>query len=151
MENPGSDIAYIEYSAAHEDDVFDESKWAQWMPALGITQSRESIRADMALMEADPDEGLSGIVRAYGNITTVTRRTLFPTEWLSKAWTVFAPPERLVLAVDVNETPAGASIMSGHVTETGEGAVRLIEWRAGSPNGYPPKWLRSLLPARWKP
>ena len=61
--------------------------WGRWMPALGITQSRESIRADMALMEADPDEGLSGIVRAYGNITTAARLTLFPAEWLAKAWT----------------------------------------------------------------
>ena len=57
------------------------------------------------------------------------------------------PPERMVLAVDVNETPAGASIMSGHVTETGEGAVRLIEWRAGSPEWVPAK-VKEIVAAR---
>ena len=78
-------------------------------------------------------------VRAFGNRTTVRLVTLFPGEWLEKAWTIITPPERLVLAVDVNDTPAGASIMSGHVTETGQGAVRLIEWRAGSPAWVPAK------------
>ena len=139
VDNPESDIAYIEYSADHEEDVFNPKMWSRWMPALGITQSRESIRADMALMEADPEEGLSGIVRAYGNLTTAARVTLFPGEWFDKAWTVIPPPERLVLAVDVNDQPAGASIMSGHVTEDGKGAVRLIEWRAGSPKWVPAK------------
>ena len=145
--DPDASIAYIEYSAAHSEDVFNPRKWAEWMPALGITQSRESILADMALMEADPDEGLSGIVRAYGNLMTAAKITLFPAEWLAKAWTVIPPPERLVLAVDVNEVPAGASIMSGHVTETGEGAVRLIEWRAGSPEWVPAK-VAEIIGAR---
>ena len=35
----------------------------------------------------------------------------------------------------MNESPAGASIMSGHITDDGQGAVRLIEWQAGSPLG----------------
>ena len=57
------------------------------------------------------------------------------------------PPERLVLAVDVNDQPAGASIMSGHVTETGQGAVRLVEWRAGCPRWVPQK-VEEIIGAR---
>ena len=52
-----------------------------------------------------------------------------------------------MLAVDVNDTPAGASIMSGHVTEDGEGAVRLIEWRAGIPEWVPDK-VEEIIRAR---
>ena len=39
VDNPDSDIAYIEYSADTEEDVFNPKLWSRWMPALGITQS----------------------------------------------------------------------------------------------------------------
>ena len=141
VDDPGSDLAYIEYSAGSDEDTWDERLWHTWMPALGRTVRREDIRSAMA--DVEPAEA----VRAFGNRTTVTMSALFPQEWLQKAWQVFAPPERLVLAVDVNESPAGASIMSGHVTETGEGAVRLIEWRAGSPEWVPQK-IAEIIGAR---
>ena len=84
---------------AADEDTWDERLWHTWMPALGRTVRREDIRSAMA--DVEPAEA----VRAFGNRTTVTMSALFPAEWLTRAWQVFAPPERLVLAVDVNETP----------------------------------------------
>jgi hypothetical protein len=124
-------LAYIEYSAERDEDVFDESKWHEWMPALGITVSKDDIRAAMSVMEKG--EGRAEVVRAFGNRTVQSLITLFPSDYVEAAWRVIEPPTRFVLAVDVNEEPAGASVATGHLDSEGRMAGRVIEWRYGSP------------------
>lgn len=141
VNDPESTMAYIEFSAEHDEDVFDESKWHTWMPALGITVTREDIRS--AIADMDPTE----VVRAFGNRTVMTLVTVFPDDWVTRAWNLIEPPQRMVLAVDVNDSPAGAAVTSGHLasvlTEDGpreKAALRLIEHRSGSP-----RWVPELL------
>jgi hypothetical protein len=132
VEDETSSLAYVEYSAERDEDVFDEAKWHKWMPALGRTVGHADIRAAIEDMMGTP-EGPAGVVRAFGNRTTASLVSLFPTEWVEASWRIIKPPERLVLAVDVNDSPAGAAVVSGHLAEDGHGAARVIEWRAGSP------------------
>lgn len=138
-EDPDAQMAYIEYSAENPEDVFNPDKWGEWMPALGLTISKEAIRADMALMEADPNEGTVGIVRAYGNITTSVKVSIFSMDQVARAWSIISPPPRFVLTVDVNDEPRGASVASGHLVDGGV-AARVIEWRYG-----PPTWLPQVV------
>ena len=79
-------MAYLEYSAEHDEDVFDESKWASWMPALGITVSREDIRT--AIADVEPSEA----IRAFGNRTVKALVSIWPNDWLEDAWSVIQPP-----------------------------------------------------------
>lgn len=139
-EDPDATMAYLEYSAPSDDAVFDESRWHQWMPALGITVSHADIRAAMADME--PAE----IIRAFGNRTTQALVSIFPGEWVERAWRVIEPPQKFALAVDVNDEPPGASVVTGHVTDEGV-ATRLVEWRFGSPR-WIPKLVHEIVQSR---
>lgn len=139
--DPDTSTAYIEYSAPTDEAVFDEAQWESWMPALGITVSRESIRAAMADME--PAE----IIRAFGNRTTRALVSLFAADWLESAWSVVTPPPQMVLGVDVNDDPAGASVTSAHTATDGRLAGRLIEWRHGSP-AWVPDLVRRIITDR---
>jgi hypothetical protein len=127
IEDPNATMAYVEYSAPDDQAVFDEARWEEWMPALGITVTHADIRAAMEDME--PTE----IVRAFGNRTVSKLVSVFPAEWVAAAWATIAPPHRMVLAVDVNDTPAGATITSAHLADDGAVALRTVEWRQGAP------------------
>lgn len=128
--DPDARIAYLEYSAPDEAAVFDESRWHEWMPALGRTITHAHIRADRDLLEP------VDFVRGYGNLTTKSLVSVFPSDWVEDAWRVVDPPERFVLAVDVNDSPPGAAVSTGHLSTAGP-AVRLIEWRFGSSTWVP--------------
>lgn len=136
--DPDATMAWIEYSAPDDEAVFDESRWHEWMPALGITISHEDIRSAMKDLEAA--EGRAEVIRAFGNRTTRTRVTVFPVDWVERAWRVIDPPDQFVLAVDVNDAPVGASIATGHLydeDDTDGVAVRVTEWQYGSPHWVP--------------
>lgn len=155
VEDPNSDTAYIEYSAptdeaVFEDDCTDDSRigtpecvWGQWMPALGITVTHAGIRSAIEDMMSDPAQGMSEVVRAFGNRTVKTLVTLFPGTWIEAAWRVVKPPERFVLAVDVNDEPMGATITQGFIgpdpdDESKQKIVtRVVDWRFGSPRWVP--------------
>lgn len=128
--DPDARIAYVEYSAPSDDAVFDESQWHDWMPALGRTVSHAHIRADREIL--DPAD----FIRGYGNRTTAALVSVFAADKVEKAWRVVDPPERFVLAVDVNNDPAGATVATGHLSDQGP-AVRVVEWRFGSPRWVP--------------
>ena len=101
-----------------------------------------------AMADVEPAEA----VRAFGNRTTVRLVTLFPTDWLEKAWTIITPSDQLVLAVDVNDNPAGASIMSGHITEDGQGGGTADRMAGRHPDmGTRQSGRDHPGPARWKP
>jgi hypothetical protein len=134
VEDPDSTLAYVEYSAEEEEDVFDRTKWSKWMPALGHTISEASIASDISLIEADPTRGRAEVVRAYGNLTVSSDVSLFPAGWVDDAWRPVIPPvDGFVIAVDVNRDPVGASIVTGHMVD-GIVATQLVTWRDGSAN-----------------
>lgn len=129
IEDPNSTIGYLEYSAPDESAVFEESRWSEWMPALGHTLSVPTIREDMKILS--PQD----FTRAYGNLTVASLSIVFPEEWVDRSWVAaMEPPERLVLAVDVNSEPPGAAITSGHLASDGIVGIRTLEWRFGSPS-----------------
>lgn len=152
-------MAYLEYSAptdeaVFEDDCEDDSRvgtkdcvWGQWMPALGLTVTHADIRAAMNTLMKDPALGRNEIVRAFGNRTVKQLVTLFPSAQLEKAWRVVDPPERFVLALDVNNDPAGASVSTGHMSADGAATARLIEWRYGSPR-WLPEYVENVIRQR---
>lgn len=140
IDDPDARIAYVEYSAPSDDAVFDESRWHEWMPALGHTVTHAHIRADMKLLEP------ADFIRGYGNRTTAAVVSIFPADWLEKAWRVIDPPQRFVVAIDVNNDPAGASVTTGHITTEGI-AARLVEWRYGAPR-WVPGFVADLVAAR---
>lgn len=121
VEDPDSDMAYIEYSAENDEDVYDDTKWHTWMPGLGSIVTKRKIHQLMELME--PND----IIRYYGNRTVASMVSIFPSEWVTAALRVIDPPMEMILAVDVNNSPAGASLVSGHMTEDGNIATRLIQ------------------------
>lgn len=131
VEDPESDVGYLEYSAESDADVFDEAKWSGFMPALGYTQTVESVRTAMAALS--PNEA----IRAFGNRVTTVVNSVFPAEWLEQSWQTIQPPQRFALAVDVNDSPPGASLVTGHLTEDGKVATRHVEHRYGSPRWVP--------------
>lgn len=133
-------LAYVEYSAPSDDAVFDESRWHEWMPALGRTISHAHIREDRDLLEP------ADFIRGYGNRTTAALVSVFPSEWVEKAWTVIDPPERFVVAVDVNNEPPGATVSTGHLSTKGP-AVRPVEWKYGSPR-WVPAFVEQLIRER---
>jgi hypothetical protein len=137
VDNPDSNMAYLEYSAPDDEVVLDDSQWAKWMPALGRTVTKEDIHTSMRLMLADADLGPSEVVRAFGNRTVEALVTVFPQEWIAAAWRVIQPPESFVLALDVNTRPDGASLSTAHYTTEGTTALRNVEWRYGSPTWLP--------------
>jgi len=137
VENPDSKMAYLEYSAPDDETVLDDSRWHEWMPALGKTVSKDDIHTSMKLMLSDADMGPSEVVRAFGNRTVDTLVTVFPQEWVAAAWRVIEPPESFVLGLDVNTRPDGASLTTAHQSTEGTTALRNIEWRYGSPSWVP--------------
>ena len=148
VDDPTSDMAYVEYSAPSDEAVFDESQWHTWMPALGVTVSHDDIRSAMKLLEAG--EGRNEVVRAFGNRTVKTLVTVFPGDYVAKAWRVIDPPDRFVLAVDVNDEPSGAAVATGHLGEVDGvvgGAVRIIEARYGTPR-WLPAYIEGVLRSR---
>ena len=150
-ENPDADIAYVEYSAERDEDVWDESTWHDYMPALGFTVTHRAIRAAIEDMLADPDEGEAGVVRAFGNRTTSAKTAVFPAEKVAAAWRVIDPPPKFVLAVDVNESPVGAALATGHMFEKGDrlgAAVRIVEYADGSPHWVPSRVAEMVASGR---
>jgi hypothetical protein len=138
-------VAYIEFSAPTDEAVFedtcaDDSRigtkdcvWGAWMPALGVTVTHADIRSAIKDMLSDPAQGRNEVVRAFGNRVVKSLVTLFPSDQVENAWRVIEPPVNLVLAVDVNDEPAGSAVATGHLDDEGRMAGRVIEWRAGSP------------------
>lgn len=131
VDDPDSKIAYLEYAAPDDAAVFDESRWSEWMPALGRTVSVASVRAARDTLPGNE------FIRAFGNRITAVVNVVFPDEWVQDSWAVITPAEDIVLSVEVNDTPAGATICAGHTLTDGSTAVRVLEWRYGSPQWVP--------------
>lgn len=134
VDNVDASIAYLEYSAENDADIFDEGKWHEFMPALGHTQSFDSVRATVSALPAGE------AVRAMANRVTAVVSSVFPDEWVEEAWATIQPAGKYVVAVDVNDSPPGATVTTAHVTEDNSVALRQVFWRYGSP-----RWVLDSL------
>lgn len=146
LNDPESRVALIEYSASEDDEVFDESTWHDYMPALGRTIRHEDVRSLMKLLLAS-EGGEAEVIRALGNRTVKRLVKLFPADVVEDAWRVIDPPKSFVVAVDVNEDPVGAAVATGHRAVDGMIATRQVEWRPGSP-AWLPGFVAEMLDRR---
>lgn len=99
-------LAYFEWSAADDLDLDDESAWFEFMPALGRTQSLQSIRhAKLSML---PDE----FARAFGNRWTTVDAHVIPwSAWLACRRPDATPEGALHFALDVNPERSAAAIV----------------------------------------
>jgi hypothetical protein len=128
LEDPTSRVAYLEWSAADDDDPADPATWARCMPALGVTITADAVAAELA---ADP----VGFERAYLCRRPVhTEQTVIAAE----VWAAAARPDDqladpVVLAVDVNVDRSAAAIVacSRSATTPGAWVVDVVDTRPG--------------------
>lgn len=121
-------VAYFEWSAPDDADIFDPATWWACMPALGHTVDVETIELDAAGMPADE------FARAYLN------------RWIAggvpavdlSAWSACAAPDSdagrgpFAFALDVTPARTAASIAVASSSRSGSGVhVELADHRAG--------------------
>ena len=123
-EDSGSGVAYFEWSMPDGCDIDDETRWPEFMPALGYTQSAETIKAEMQAMSMPTPER----VRAYGNRKTAGKDTLIPEHiWREVCVPGAGPEAATVFAVDVDPDRTRASIVAADAD-----TVELLENRSGT-------------------
>jgi hypothetical protein len=131
-----SDICYFEWSKPDDADIYDEDRWAEWMPALGYTQSVAAIRSEARTLP----EG--EFLRAYGNVRTPIASSVFGLGvWEACADPKAEPTGGLFAALDITPDRSRSCI-----AVCGGGVVEVVEDRSGT------GWLveRLLeLDARW--
>ena len=141
VDDPESKIAYFEWSADEDagDDVSNPDHWGRWMPMLGDTVSVDSIKAAQTVLSP------SAFRRAFGNVQTTSREELWPEEWWPATEDRYIhATSGVVLAFDVNASPAGASIVAAF--PNGEKwHVDLVEYQAGESSLWLIKRLRELV------
>lgn len=121
-------IASFEWSAADDVDISDPATWPTFMPAIGHTQTVETIWADFDGMKSRPGE----FERAYGNRWPDDRGLVqvIPADDWRKCADVKAQFEgRTVWSVCVSEDRSWASIGAAGYTEGGRELVELIDYR----------------------
>ncbi len=108
-EGASEGICYVEFSAEDPDvDIDDEEVWWDVMPALGYTQSIESIRTDRDSLRNKPSE----FRRAYLNISTVNTERVIPLDvWASALDEDADPPDDgVVIAADADRDLTTGSV-----------------------------------------
>jgi hypothetical protein len=120
-EDPGSGIAYFEWSAPDEADPDDEAVWWACMPALGHTIDVSVVRHARATMTDGEFR------RAYLNQWTTSDDRVIP----AATWDLVNAPDvrpvgDVTFGVDVNPERSAAAIVAA-----GGGAVEVIEHRPG--------------------
>lgn len=143
-------VCYIEYSAPDEADPYDPRVWWDCMPALGYTQTEESIAADLKSLLDDPKKGLSEFKRAYLNqwVLAVDDPILALELWAELARESPERPEWVVLGVDVGPLDSSASIVATAMVKDGPDAGRLQSTVLD--HGEDTYWLLGALEGRVK-
>ena len=99
-------VAFFEWSAEPDADPGDPATWRACMPALGITASEESVRADFLSME------LPEFRRAYLNVWTpgAARPPVAPEAWAACGDASCTPAGRLAFGVAISEDRATGAV-----------------------------------------
>jgi len=141
-------ICYVEYSADPDADPGDPATWWGCMPALGITISEDTIRAEYREALLTPD-GLAGFRRQALNQRTSQRQDpVIPVDlWEACMADVERPAGvPLIWAVDVAPNQASASIVVGWLRVDGVPQIQLVDAQDGV--GWLPARVVELR-ARW--
>lgn len=137
-DDPQGDMAYVEYSMPEGADIYDESRWGEYMPALGHTTDVASIRAALKVLSMPEAR------RAFGNVaTTEATSVAIPLEWWQRCVASPVPDPGLSIAVDVNRRYPGWSIGVAWPTDTGYHAD-LVAYGQGLELGAIPGKVRDL-------
>lgn len=127
--DPGSGIAYFEWSADPDADPEDPGTWWSCMPALGHTVTEDAVRAELAGMQRGEFR------RAFLNQWTETVvESVIPLAWwrdrADRGSVLSGAP---VLAVDISPDRAHASIGAAGRSSTGEAThLELVDSRPGT-------------------
>lgn len=116
-------LAYFEWSLGDGLDPTDETLWETFHPALGNTQSLNTLRRDFSdLWPVAPGEW----ERAYCNRLTTTEDTaLFPD--FNKLPDSGEVPETICLAVETSGRTNSAVIIAAWATDTGDPAIAIVQ------------------------
>lgn len=126
----GSDpsLCYIEWSMTEGLDPYDPETWKTFHPALGNTQTVDSLAADTGLPYAE-------WMRGYMNVIVATDNPLIPLEdWDTLAGTPLTRPSLndVTIAYDVGTLSECAAVVAAWVDADGKTALRVIRQAPGS-------------------
>jgi hypothetical protein len=116
-------LAYFEWSADEDADIYDPETWWACMPALGYTIDEATVRAEL------PPANTEGVFRrSMLNQWTISAERVIPAAlWNACCSDDVSPDGRLVVALDVNPERSAASIAVADET----GRVELVDQAAG--------------------
>lgn len=123
-----SGIAYFEYSAGDDIDVSDPSTWASFHPAIGHTQSVETLKADQDGLADRPGEFDRAYANRWPGAATVIQA--IPAE----SWAACTDPAasiqgRRLWSIDVSEDRAFCAIGAAGHTSSGREFVEPAAYR----------------------
>ena len=126
----GSDpaLCFIEWSMPEGRDPYDPETWHAFHPALGNTQSADSLAADAALPYAE-------WMRGYMNVVISTEDPLIPLEdWdhLAGEPTIRPSLDDVAIAYDVGSLGECAAVVAAWKDEDGKTAIRVVRQAPGA-------------------
>lgn len=130
--------AYFEWSAPDGIDVFDESTWSSFMPALGHTINADNVRSERDSMR--PAE----FARAFGNVFDDQRSivAVIPAEvWADCLVADAEPAGQVFWAVDTSPDRVWTALAAAGYTADGRELVDVGEHRTGSARWVLPRLL----------
>ncbi|HVA07544.1 MAG TPA: terminase family protein [Acidimicrobiales bacterium] len=121
-------VYYAEWSAPDDMDPGDPATWRVAMPALGITVTEESVRADFLSM------GLSDFRRTYLNqfVESMNDPVISLAVWDALADPASGIDSALALAVDVSPSRSEATIAASGKRPDGQWHTEVIDQGAGT-------------------
>lgn len=121
-----SDVCYFEWSIPDDADIYDESVWVEFHPALGHTQQLGALRHAARTM------GEMEFRRAFGNQwTRQNDKVIDWGAWIECRNSHSKIARDMVLAVDMNKERTAASICAASWGEDGLVDIELIERNEG--------------------
>lgn len=140
VEDPGSEVAYFEWSIPEDENIYDPKVWWRYMPALGWTITEAAVAHAARTMKEDEFR------RAFGNQQQQggTEREI-PAELWDRCQDPQAAPEgKVVFSVEVGPEREYAAI----VASDGR-AVEVVEHREGA--SWVPGWFAEKSHRRSRP
>lgn len=124
----GEGMCYLEYSAELDWDFMDEDTWWDHMPSLGYTVTVKSMRAAIMDMLNDPEGGVDGVKRAYGNITAGAGAGMVTEEMWSACASMASPSGQLGFGLAVSRDKSWSCVVAADRS----GAVEVVRYAAGT-------------------
>jgi len=126
VEDPGSGIAYFEWSVPEEEDIADPEVWWRYMPALGWTVPQSAVEHEIRTMDVDEFR------RASCNQRTGAKKRLIPAD----LWDAVQDPS----AVPEGEPQWGLDVIrnidghadAGAIVAASDGKAALVDARPGT-------------------